>query len=323
MEKILLTGCCGFIGSKVGELLLRQKSRVLGIDEINDYYDIRLKEWRLSQLRQHGNFTFVKQDISSPEIRDIVKDFSPDAIINLAARAGVRASIKDPFIYFRSNLTGTLNLLEISKEQSIRKFILSSTSSVYAGEEMPFDEELAVNKPISPYAASKKSAESICYTYHYLYGIDVTVFRYFTVYGPAGRPDMSVFKFIKLIDEGKKITVFGDGSQKRDFTYVDDIAAGTVKGLIPKGFNIINLGGNRPYSLNDLIGMIERELGKKAAMEHKPFQKTDLYATWADIRRAQRLLKWQPVTDLEEGIRKTVGWYRENREWVKDIGLVD
>ncbi len=324
MKKILLTGCCGFIASRVGEKLLKERNcEVLGVDELNDYYDVRLKEWRLARLKEHRNFTFIRQDIAFPEMSRIVKDFVPDAIVNLAARAGVRASITDPFIYFRANLTGTLNLLEAAREIGVKKFILSSTSSVYAGEEMPFSETLAVNKPISPYAASKKAAEAVCYTYHYLYGINVTVFRYFTVYGPAGRPDMSIFKFIKLIDEGKNITVYGDGTQKRDFTYVQDIAEGTVRGLDVKGFNTINLGGNHPYSLNDLISFIEKELGKKAVRDVKPFQKTDIYATWADIGNAEKLLKWQPETSLEQGIKKTVAWYKKNIGWVKNIGLVD
>lgn len=323
-KKILLTGCCGFIASRVGQKLLNERNcEVLGVDELNDYYDVRLKQWRLAQLKKNRNFTFIRQDIASPEMAGIVKEFAPDAIVNLAARAGVRASITDPFIYFRANLAGTLNLLESAKELGVKKFILSSTSSVYAGEEMPFSESLAVNRPISPYAASKKSAEAVCYTYHYLYGINVTVFRYFTVYGPAGRPDMSIFKFIKLIDQGEPITVYGDGTQERDFTYVEDIAEGTVRGLDIEGFNTINLGGNHPYSLNELIAFIEQELGKEAVRIAQPFQKTDIYATWADIGNAERLLKWHPETTLEEGVRKTVEWYKENRNWVKDIALVD
>ncbi len=324
MKKILLTGCCGFIASRVGEKMLKEEGcEVLGIDELNDYYDVRLKEWRLAQLKGYKNFTFIKKDIALPEMSGIVKDFAPDAIINLAARAGVRASIADPFVYFRANLTGTLNLLEAAKNIGVKKFILSSTSSVYAGEEMPFNETLAVNRPISPYAASKKSAEAVCYTYHYLYDINITVFRYFTVYGPAGRPDMSIFKFIKLIDRQEPITVYGDGTQKRDFTYVEDVAEGTVRGLDIEGFNTINLGSNHPYSLNELISYIEKELGKKAVREFKPFQKTDIYATWADISNAENLLHWRPQTTLEQGIKKTVEWYKENRDWVKNIALVD
>ncbi|MCM8820701.1 MAG: GDP-mannose 4,6-dehydratase, partial [Candidatus Omnitrophica bacterium] len=171
--------------------------------------------------------------------------------------------------------------------------------------------------------ASKKSAECLCYTYHYLYNIDITIYRFFTVYGPAGRPDMSVFKFIKLIDEGIPLTIFGDGSQKRDFTYVGDIAEGTIRGLDISGFNIINLGGNHPYSINELVSLIEKELGKKAVINYRNFEKTDLIATWADIEKAKRLLNWQPLTGLPEGIKKTVQWYKENRHWIKDIKLVD
>lgn len=323
MKRIVLTGCAGFIGSKVGELLLTEGFLVTGIDEMNEYYDVRLKEWRLTNLIKYKNFSFIKEDIASPEIKKVIKDFSPEVIINLAARAGVRASIKDPFIYFKANLEGTLNLLEIAKEMGIKKFILASSSSVYAGEKMPFNENLPVNRPISPYAASKKAAECLCYTYHYLYNIDITVFRYFTVYGPAGRPDMSVFKFIKMIDEGTSINIFGDGTQKRDFTYVDDIAEGTVRGLDISGFNIINLGSNHPYSINELISLIENELGKKAIINYKDFEKTDIAATWADIQKAYSLIGWRPLTSFPEGIKKTVKWYKENKHWIKDIKLVD
>jgi len=323
MEKILLTGCSGFIASKVAEKLLQDGCRVLGLDEMNEYYDVRLKKHRLEKLSQHRNFEFIQQDISRPETGDIVSSFMPSAIINLAARAGVRASMQDPFIYFRANLTGTLVLLEAARKHGIKNFVLASTSSVYAGEEMPFSEKCPVNRPISPYAASKKSAEVTCYTYHYLYGMDITVFRYFTVYGPAGRPDMSIFKFIKLIEGGLPITVYGDGTQQRDFTYVDDIAEGTKRGASLKGFNTINLGGNHPNSLNELIALIEKYVGKKARIIYKDFEKTDIYATWADIEKAGSLLGWKPETGLEAGVRQTVEWYRKNYSWAKDIELVD
>ncbi len=324
MEKILLTGSCGFIASKVAEKLLEQGYLVLGLDDMNSAYDIRLKRYRLEQLQKHQNFRFLQKDISEPQIASIVKSFLPIAIINLAARAGVRASISDPFTYFKTNLTGTLNLLESAKACGIKKFILASSSSVYAGEQkMPFSENCSVNKPISPYAASKKSAEVLCYTYHYLYDINITVFRYFTVYGPAGRPDMSIFKFISLIDQDKEICVFGDGTQQRDFTYVEDIAEGTIRALGVKGFQIINLGGDHPHSLNELISFIEKYLGKKARIVHKDFEKTDIYATWADISKAQQMLGWQPKTSLEEGVKKTIQWYKNNYSWVKDIQLGD
>lgn len=320
MKKIFLTGCCGFIGWKVGEILLKRGYDVFGVDNLNNYYDVRLKEWRLERLSKR-NIKFEKADILKSDIKKLIKKFSPDVIINLAARAGVRGSIEEPFIYFKTNALGTLNLLEICKELGIKKFILASTSSLYAGQKTPFLEKLAVNTPISPYAASKKAAEVTCYTYHYLYGIDTIIFRYFTVYGPCGRPDMSVFKFIKLIDEEKEITVYGSGNQSRDFTYVDDIANGTIKGIKLNGFEIINLGNNRPYKLNEMIGLIEKNLGKKAKIKYTPFNKADIKKTWADIRKAKRLLKWEPKTDLPEGIRKTVLWYKKNRNFLKDIKL--
>jgi len=321
VEKILLTGGAGFIGSKVGEKLLQKGHSVVVIDDLNDYYDVQLKERRLSRLKENKNFSFVEADISGEKVKGIIKDFHPDVIINLAARAGVRASIEDPFIYYKTNTIGTLNLLEIAKEQNIKNFILASTSSLYAGQKMPFSENLPVNEPISPYAASKKAAEMTCYTYHYLYGINVTIFRYFTVYGPCGRPDMSIFKFIKLIDEGKDITVYGDGSQSRDFTFVDDIAEGTVKGIVLKGFNTINLGGNKPYKLNESISLIEKYLKKSAQIKYGPFHKTDMKATWANISKAKELLGWQPEVSLEKGIEKTVKWHIENRNWLKDVKL--
>ena len=320
-KRILLTGCCGFIGWKVGEKLLEMEHQVLGIDNMNEYYDVRLKKWRLKKLKERKNFEFLKADISDKTIHKVLSDFRPEIIINLAARAGVRASIENPSVYYQTNVMGTLNLLEFSKKKGIEKFILASTSSLYAGCKMPFSENLPVNTPISPYAASKKAAEMICYTYHYLYGINIVIFRYFTVYGPAGRPDMSVFKFIKLIDEEKPITIFGDGNQRRDFTYVDDIAEGTILGLNLNGFEIINLGNNNPHRLNEMIELIEKNLGKKAIIEYKPFHKADIKATWADISKAKKLLNWKPEVNLEEGIKKTVKWYMENKGWVKDIKL--
>ncbi len=323
MDKILLTGCCGFIGSKVTENLLQKGYQVLGLDEMNSSYDVRLKEYRLQQLEGKKNFEFLKVDISEPKTSDIVKSFSPATIVNLAARAGVRASMRDPFVYFKSNTIGTLNLLQAAKNYGVKKFILSSTSSVYAGEEMPFSEDLPVNRPISPYAASKKSAEATCYTYHYLYDINITILRFFTVYGPAGRPDMSIFKFIKQIDEGKEIIVFGDGTQSRNFTYIDDIADGTVRALKLNGFNTVNLGGDKTNTLNELISLIEHYLNKKACISHKKFEKTDIYATKADIGKAKQLLNWEPQTSLEEGVKKTIKWYKENYSWTKDIQLIE
>ena len=323
MKTVLLTGAAGFIGYKTAEFLIEKGYNVIGIDNLNDYYDVRLKTYRLERLKKYENFKFYHVDIENLEaLKVIFEDNQIDGVINLAARAGVRYSLIDPFVYVRTNVTGTLNLLEIMKDKGIKKFVLASTSSLYAGQPMPFKETLPVNTPISPYAASKKGAEVMAYTYHYLYGIDVTIVRYFTVYGPAGRPDMSIFRFIKWIDEGKPIVIYGDGTQSRDFTYVDDIARGTIKAYETEtGYEIINLGGNRPHELNYVIDLIEKYLGKKAEKIYKPFHKADLKATWADIEKAKEILNWEPQVPLEEGLKRTVEWHVENRDWLKDIVL--
>ena len=322
MKEILLTGAAGFIASRTGEMLLKQGVHVVGIDNMNDYYDVRMKEYRLKALKKHANFTFHKCDIEDTvALKRVFKKHTFNAVMNLAARAGVHYSMENPYVYMTTNGNGTLNLLELCREHKIQKFILASTSSLYAGGEMPFQESAAVNTPISPYAASKKAAEVMAYTYHYLYGIDVSILRYFTVYGPAGRPDMSVFRFIKWIDEGKSMEIFGDGTQSRDFTYVDDIAKGTIKALKKVGYEVINLGGNRPYSLNEMIGFIEKHLGKSSSRHEEAFQKTDIMATWADISKANRLLDWNPAIDLDEGIKRTVAWYLSNRAWLSKVKI--
>jgi len=319
---LLVTGCAGFIGWRVSKKLLEEGHQVIGIDNLNDYYDVRLKEYRLEDLKAHKNFIFYQGDIENLEfLEGVFKKYSFDAVINEAARAGVRASLENPFVYLTTNALGTLNLLELCKNYGVPKFVLASTSSLYAGQPMPFKEDLPVNTPISPYAASKKSAEVIAYTYHYLYGIDVSVVRYFTVYGPAGRPDMSVFRFIKWIMEEKPLEVFGDGSQSRDFTYIDDIAEGTILALKPLGYEIINLGNNQPHKLSEVIRLIEEFTGKTARVENREFHKADLKATWADITKARELLGWQPKVSLKEGIRRTVDWFKENWHWLKDIKL--
>ena len=323
MKNILLTGAAGFIGWKTGEMLLEKGFNVIGVDNMNDYYDVRLKEWRLKQLQKYPNFKFYDLDIENLGALEVLfEDNFVDAVINLAARAGVRYSIINPHVYMTTNALGTLNLLELMKKHNIKKMVLASTSSLYAGQPMPFKEDLPVNTPISPYAASKKAAEVTAYTYHYLYGLDITVVRYFTVYGPAGRPDMSIFRFIKWIDEGTPIELFGDGSQSRDFTYVDDIADGTIKALKDVGYEIINLGGGKnPISLNYVINKIEEYLGKKAKINYKPFHKADLKETWADITKAEMLLGWKPKISFDEGLKRTIQWYLENKEWLKDIKL--
>ena len=319
--KILVTGCAGLIGWKVSEKLLQKGYEVVGIDNLNGYYDPRLKEYRLKQLKKYENFKFYKVDIENYEALRIIFDENKfDAVINEAARAGVRYSIENPFVYFSTNVQGTLNLLELMKEYGVKNFILASTSSLYAGQPMPFKEELPVNNPISPYAASKKSAEVLSYTYHHLYGINVTILRYFTVYGPAGRPDMAVFNFIYKTLKGIPIELYGDGTQKRDFTYVDDVAEATVRALVLKrGYEIINIGNNKPRAIKELINLIEKYTGKEVRINNREFHKADLKETWADIEKAKKLLNWEPKTSLEEGVKKTVEWFKENWDWIKDL----
>ncbi|WP_457644243.1 SDR family NAD(P)-dependent oxidoreductase [Persephonella sp.] len=322
-QTVLVTGAAGFIGWKTSKLLLEGGFNVVGIDNMNSYYDVRLKEWRKKDLERYENFRFFHIDIENlGALRVLFDSFQFDAILNLAARAGVRYSMENPHVYLQTNAQGTLNLLEMMKDHGIKKMVLASTSSLYAGQPMPFKEDLPVNTPISPYAASKKAAEVMAYTYHYLYDLDITVVRYFTVYGPAGRPDMSIFRFIKWIDEGKPIKLFGDGSQARDFTYVDDIARGTVLAMKNLGYEIINLGGGKnPISLKSIIQKIEDLLGKKAVIEYRPFHKADMKETWADIEKAEKILGWHPEISIDEGLKRTVQWYIENREWLKDIKL--
>ena len=398
MATYLVTGAAGFIASKVAEMLLADGHTVVGVDNLNDYYDVRLKDWRLSRLlgaaslqlgadpkksvyagvgriipnppgslKKGGalgitrpTFTFHHLDIENLAALDaLFAAHKFDAVFNLAARAGVRYSMENPHVYLSTNTLGTLNLLECQRKHGVKKQVLASTSSLYAGCPMPFTEELAVNTPLSPYAATKKAAELMAYSYHKLYGLDITVVRYFTVFGPAGRPDMSIFRFIKWIDEGKPIELFGDGTQSRDFTYIDDIARGTIlagklrgydgarqrgdgmtAGHAPNaglaaggvtaggnpegvsGYNIINLGGGRnPISLQTVIAFLEKSLGKKAQIAGQPFHIADIKETWADISKAERLLGWSPRVTPEEGFQRTVDWHVANREWLKGIKL--
>ncbi len=329
MPSILVTGAAGFIGAKVCEFLLADGHEVVGLDNLNDAYDVRLKKWRLGGLEGKAGFTFHELDICHREtLRKLFDGNSRenrrfDAIINLAARAGVRQSIENPWVYFDTNVTGTLNLLEFCKEFRIKKFILASSSSLYgANNPRPFSEDANTNGPLSPYAASKKAAEALCYTYHYLSGIDVTVLRYFTVYGPAGRPDMSPFRFVQWISEGRPVVVYGDGKQSRDFTYLEDVARGTVAALKPLGYEVINLGSDKPIVLNEAIHLVERLVDRRANIQSKPRHPADVTETWADISKARRILDWRPQTDFKEGLLKSVEWYRENREWAKEIETI-
>ena len=322
-KTILLTGVAGFVGQRTAENLLKEGFKVVGVDNMNDYYDIRIKEYRLNLLKGIEGFSFYKIDIQNFESCErVFSEYQFDAVINLAARAGVGYSLLHPHIYYATNTLATVNLLELCKNKGVKKFVLASTSSLYAGEKMPFLESLSVNTPISPYAASKKGAELACYPYYDIYGIDISIVRYFTVYGPAGRPDMSIFRFIKWISEGTHIELFGDGKQSRDFTYISDIASGTVKALKDTGYEIINLGGGQiPYSLNDVISLIEDNLGKKAKIDYKPKAKVDISSTSANIDKAKNILDWEPKVGIEDGIKETVMWYLANKEWLKDIKM--
>jgi UDP-glucuronate 4-epimerase len=327
MATYLVTGVAGFIASKVTELLLGAGHTVVGVDNFNDAYDVRLKSWRLDQIKDLPGFQFHQLDICDRarlaalfEQPSTARQPRLDAVINLAARAGVRPSVENPWIYYDTNTIGTLNLLELCRDHGVNRFVLASTSSLYgAHNPQPFQEDADTNRPLSPYAASKKAAETLCYTYHHLYGLQVAIPRYFTVYGPAGRPDMSLFRFVQWISEGRPVIVFGDGRQSRDFTYVDDIARGTIACLNLPGYNIVNLGSDQPVILIDAIHLLEELIEKQADLVLKPGHPADVSATWANIGKAKASLGWQPQTAFETGIRNLVAWYREHREWAKDV----
>jgi nucleoside-diphosphate-sugar epimerase len=290
-----------------------------------------MKMYRLAKLENYPGFQFHRLDISDRKDMALLmsnidsqnRDDSaetPAAIINLAARAGVRQSVENPWVYVDTNMTGTLNLLELCRQQKIPKFILASTSSIY-GENapLPTPEDADSDHPLQAYAASKKGAEAMCHAYHYLYGIDVTIFRYFTVYGPAPRPDMVMFRFAQWISEGRPVRVNGDGEQTRGFTYVDDIARGTILGLKPLGYEIVNLGGHESIKVNDLIHIIETLTGKKAQVEYLPRHPADMLANRARVEKAERLLGWIPQVNLQEGISCLVDWYNAERSWASQI----
>ena len=323
---ILVTGSAGFIGFAVCRQLLDSGETVVGVDNLNNAYDPRIKLWRLDQTARHPSFHFHQLDISDySELKALFHEYGRgmvcpfESVINLGARAGVLQSLENPWAYIESNTTGALNLLELCKDFGVGKFVLASTSSVYGDQDdRPFSESSCSSRPVSPYASSKKAAETLTYVYRHAYGLDATVLRFFTVYGPAGRPDMSIYKFIRAIAEGEPITLFGDGGE-RDFTFVDDVARGTVAAQRPLGYEIINLGGDRPVAITEVVRMLEDEIGRKAIVEYGPRASADIQTTWADIDRAKRLLDWQPQVSIEEGLRRTVQWYWENRNWAKDI----
>ena len=324
MAKYLITGAAGFIAARVVEMLLDNGHQVVGVDNLNDAYDVRMKHWRLNRLKAYPNFTFHHLDIGQRQLVDGLNSNvdSPqfDAVINLAARAGVRQSVLDPWVYLDTNVTGTLNLLEMCRHRGISKFILASTSSIYgANAPLPTPEETNSDFPLQPYAASKKAAEALSHAYHYLYGIDITVLRYFTVYGPAGRPDMVMFRFAQWISEGRPVKVNGDGEQSRGFTYVDDIARGTILGLKPLGYEVVNLGGHESIKINELIHIMEELIGKQARVEYRPRHPADMLANFANVQKAKELLGWQPGVLLQEGVASLVTWYNSERSWASQV----
>jgi UDP-glucuronate 4-epimerase len=319
--RYLVTGVAGFIAARVAEMLLEAGHSVIGLDDMNSSYDVRMKEHRLKNLKEKKDFEFKKLDIAVRNALDGLDTTEKfDAVINLAARAGVRDSVADPWVYVDANITGTLNLLEFARKNGIPKFILASTSSIYGTDApLPTPETAESSRPLQPYAASKKGAEAMCHAYHFLHGIDVTVVRYFTVYGPAGRPTMSMFRFVQKISEGKPVQLFGDGEQTRGFTYIDDIARGTILALAPVGYEVINLGGHESVSMNNLIQMLEEAIGRKAVIEVGPADKADMLASWADVTKAGEMLGWEPNVGLKQGIAKTVAWYKAQRSWASQI----
>jgi UDP-glucuronate 4-epimerase len=320
MGNYLVTGAAGFIGARTSELLIKDGHTVVGIDNLNEAYDPRMKDYRLKRLQSMQGFSFHKLDISDKSIIDRFKDQEFDGVINLAARAGVRASVDNPWVFVESNVTGTLNMLEICRQTGCPKFVVASTSSIYGAEPpYPTPETASSSQPLQPYAASKKGAEAMCHAYHHLYGIDVSVVRYFTVYGPAGRPDLALFRFVQWITEGRPVLVNGDGAQSRGFTYIDDIARGTILALKPLGYEVINLGGHEVITINNLIKLIEDVVGKQADVRHGPPNPADMFTNWADVSKAGALLGWEPQYDMRAGVEKLVEWYNAERGWASKI----
>ena len=319
MRNILVTGGAGFIGSHLVERLLGEgRWRVTVVDDFNDFYDPSLKRANVRPHEGRDDFRLVEADIRDRAALGRVFDAERfDSIVHLAARAGVRPSLAEPVLYTETNIGGTVNLLELARAHGVRQFVFGSSSSVYGeNEKVPFAEDDPVFKPISPYAATKAAGELLCHTYAHLHGLRCVCLRFFTVYGARQRPDLAIHKFARLISEGKPIPVFGDGTTRRDYTYVEDIIAG-VRAAIDyeaSGYEVINLGESRTVSLSELIALLEKELGQEAVIDRQPAQPGDVPRTFADITKARRLLGYNPQTQIEDGIRKFVEWFKRNDE---------
>lgn len=320
MANYLVTGAAGFIGYHTANMLLDQGHTVVSVDNLNDAYDVRIKDYRLAKLKTRQGFTFHKHDLADKSVIDLFKDEKLDGIIHLAARAGVRYSVDNPWEFVNSNVTGTLNMLEVARQFNCKKFIMASTSSIYGeNPQYPTPETASSSEPMQPYAATKKGAEALAHSYHHLFGLDVTIVRYFTVYGPAGRPDLAIFRFVKWIMENEPIRINGDGTQSRGFTYVDDIARGTIAALKPVGYEVINLGGHEVISINELVTLIEELTGRKANVQYDPPNLADMFMNQANVTKAREMLGWNPQVNLREGIGRLIEWYNQEREWAKDI----
>jgi len=314
--EILVTGGAGFIGSHICEKLLKMGNRITCIDNFNDYYDPLIKERNITKSLADSNFLLLRDDIlNTAALEEIFSGRKIELVIHLAARAGVRPSISNAALYEEVNIRGTINLLECCKKYGIEKFVFASSSSVYGGnKKIPFCEKDSVDHPISPYAATKKAGELICYTYSHLYGISVFCYRFFTVYGPRQRPEMAIYRFTKNILDGESVEVFGDGSSSRDYTYIDDVADTIINNIENiRGYEIFNLGNSKPVRLKELIRIIEKAAGKKAIIKQEVFQPGDVFATYADILKARKMLKYNPKTPIKEGVGKFLDWYRMNR----------
>ena len=312
MPRIFITGAAGFIGSHLVDFLLRRGDLVCGYDEFNDFYDRSIKRANLANASQSALFSLTEADICDrPALRAAIGDCRPDVIVHLAARAGVRPSLQDPNLYHRANVIGTQEVLDACIEFKPSHLVMASSSSVYGGiDDVPFHEGMDISRPISPYAATKRMNELQAHVYHHVYGLRVTLLRFFTVYGPRQRPDMAIHKFTKLIHEGRPVPMFGDGSTRRDYTYVDDVIDGVVKAIDrPLDYEILNLGESETTTLRRLVDLIAAALGKQPNIEQHPMQPGDVEVTYASIEKARLLLGYDPRTKIEIGVPAFVNWY--------------